>query len=36
MKKNKSVELSWDETQKVITLAQEERNPFEIIKKDKS
>lgn len=34
MKKNKSVELSWDETQKVITLAQEERNPFEIIKKE--
>jgi uncharacterized protein (TIGR03643 family) len=34
MKKNKSVELSWEETQKVITMANEERNPFEIIKKD--
>jgi uncharacterized protein (TIGR03643 family) len=34
MKKSKSIELSWDETQKLITLAQEERNPFEIIKKD--
>jgi uncharacterized protein (TIGR03643 family) len=34
MKKNKSIELSWDDTQKLITLAQEERNPFEIIKKD--
>jgi uncharacterized protein (TIGR03643 family) len=34
MKKSKTVELSWDDTQKLITLAQEERNPFEIIKKD--
>ncbi len=34
MKKSKSIELSWDDTQKLITLAQEERNPFEIIKKD--
>lgn len=34
MKKNKIIELSWDDTQKLITLAQEERNPFEIIKKD--
>ncbi len=34
MKKNKSVELSWEETQKIITMANEERNPFEIIKKD--
>ena len=34
MKKSKSIELSWDETQKVITLANEERNPFEIIKKE--
>lgn len=34
MKKNKSIELSWEETQKVITMANEERNPFEIIKKD--
>ena len=34
MKKNKSIELSWDVTQKLITLANEERNPFEIIKKE--
>jgi uncharacterized protein (TIGR03643 family) len=34
MKKSKSIELNWDDTQKLITLAQEERNPFEIIKKD--
>ena len=34
MKKSKSIELSWDDNQKLITLAQEERNPFEIIKKE--
>ena len=34
MKKNKIVELSWEETQKVITMANEERNPYEIIKKE--
>jgi uncharacterized protein (TIGR03643 family) len=34
MKKSKSIELSWDDTQKLITLAQEERNPYEIIKKE--
>ena len=34
MKKGKSIELSWEETQKIITLANEERNPFEIIKKE--
>ncbi len=34
MKKSKIIELTWEQTQKVITLAQEERNPFEIIKKD--
>lgn len=34
MKKSKSIELNWEDTQKLITLAQEERNPFEIIKKD--
>ncbi|MBC7438449.1 MAG: DUF2805 domain-containing protein [Flavobacterium sp.] len=34
MKKNKSIELNWEDTQKLVTLAQEERNPFEIIKKD--
>ena len=34
MKKGKSIELSWEETQKIITLANEERNPFEIIKEE--
>jgi uncharacterized protein (TIGR03643 family) len=34
MKKSKSIELNWEDTQKLVTLAQEERNPFEIIKKD--
>lgn len=34
MKKTKSIELNWDDTQKLVTLAQEERNPFEIIKKE--
>ena len=34
MKKSKIIELNWDDTQKLITLAQEERNPFEIIKKE--
>lgn len=34
MKKNKSIELNWEDTQKLVTLAQEERNPFEIIKKE--
>ncbi len=34
MKKGKSKELSWEDTQKLITLANEERNPFEIIKKE--
>ena len=34
MKKSKSIELNWDDTQKLLTLAQEERNPFEIIKKE--
>ncbi len=34
MRKNKNTELSYDQREKVITLALEERNPFEIIKKD--
>lgn len=34
MKKNKSIELNWEDTHKLVTLAQEERNPFEIIKKE--
>jgi uncharacterized protein (TIGR03643 family) len=34
MKKSKSIDLNWDDTQKLITFAQEERNPFEIIKKE--
>jgi len=34
MRKNKNTELSYEERERVITLALEERNPFEIIKKD--
>jgi uncharacterized protein (TIGR03643 family) len=34
MKKSKRIELTWDETQKMVSMAQEERNPFEIIKKE--
>jgi uncharacterized protein (TIGR03643 family) len=34
MKKSKKIELSWDQNEKLITLALEERNPFEIIKKE--
>ena len=34
MKKSKRIELSWDQTEKLITLALEERNPLEIIKKE--
>ena len=34
MKKSKNIELSWNETEKLISLALEERNPFEIIKKE--
>ena len=34
MKKSKKIELTWDQNEKLITLALEERNPFEIIKKD--
>jgi uncharacterized protein (TIGR03643 family) len=34
MKKSKHIELNWEQTEKLITLALEERNPFEIIKKE--
>lgn len=34
MKKNKHIELNWEQTERLITMALEERNPFEIIKKD--
>ncbi len=34
MKKNKNIELDRDQTEKLISLALEERNPFEIIKKE--
>lgn len=34
MKKSKHTELSFEDKEKVITLALEERNPYEIIKKD--
>jgi len=34
MKKGKNIELTREENEKLITLALEERNPFEIIKKE--
>ena len=34
MKKSNRKELNWEQTEKVISLALEERNPFEILKKD--
>ena len=34
MKKSNRTELNWEQTERLITLAQEERNPFEIIKKE--
>jgi uncharacterized protein (TIGR03643 family) len=34
MKKSKRIELTWDQTEKLITLALEEKNPLEIIKKE--
>ncbi len=34
MKKNKNTELTWEQNEKLVTLALEERNPFEIIKKE--
>ena len=34
MKKSKKIELTGEQNEKLITLALEERNPFEIIKKE--
>lgn len=34
MKKSSRKELNWEETERLVTLALEERNPFEIIKKE--
>ena len=34
MKKSSRKELNWEQTERLITLAQEERNPFEIIQKE--
>jgi uncharacterized protein (TIGR03643 family) len=34
MKKSKRIELNWEQTERLVTLALEERNPFEIIKKE--
>lgn len=34
MKKSNRKELNWEQTEKLVTLALEERNPFEIIKKE--
>jgi uncharacterized protein (TIGR03643 family) len=34
MKKSKNIELNWNQTEKLVSLALEERNPFEIIKKE--
>jgi uncharacterized protein (TIGR03643 family) len=34
MKKSKRTELTWEQNERLITLALEERNPFEIIKKE--
>ncbi|PBJ12259.1 DUF2805 domain-containing protein [Flavobacterium sp. ACN6] len=34
MKKSNRKELTWEQTEKLVSLALEERNPFEIIKKE--
>lgn len=34
MRKSKRIELNWEQTERLVTLALEERNPFEIIKKE--
>ncbi|MBZ4041899.1 DUF2805 domain-containing protein [Flavobacterium hibisci] len=34
MKKSNRKELNWEQTEKLFSLALEERNPFEIIKKE--
>lgn len=34
MKKSNRKELNWEQTEKLVSLALEEKNPFEIIKKE--
>ena len=34
MKKSNRKELNWEQTERLVSLALEERNPFEIIKKE--
>ena len=34
MKKSNRTELNWEQTEKLVTFALEEKNPFEIIKKE--
>ena len=34
MKKRNRKELNWEQTEKLVTMALEEKNPFEIIKKE--
>jgi uncharacterized protein (TIGR03643 family) len=34
MKKSNQKELNWEQTERLIVLAQEEKNPFEIIRKE--
>ena len=34
MKKSNRKELNWEQTEKLVTMALEEKNPFEIIKKE--
>ncbi|WP_281228147.1 DUF2805 domain-containing protein [Flavobacterium aquiphilum] len=34
MKKSNRKELTWEQTERLMILAQEEKNPFEIIKKE--
>ena len=34
MKKSNRKELTWEQTEKLVTFALEEKNPFEIIKKE--
>jgi uncharacterized protein (TIGR03643 family) len=34
MKKSSRIELNWEQTEKLVAFALEEKNPFEIIKKE--
>lgn len=34
MRKSKKIELNYEETERVISMAQEERKPFEVIKEE--